>query len=102
MTFHLVCFAWIFFRAPTFACLADYVGGIATLRPGPIPYDALFLVVPAWALSITIDCAQRKAAQHEVIQTWPPAVRGMAYGLALVLLVIFGGQAEVPFLYFQF
>jgi alginate O-acetyltransferase complex protein AlgI len=101
-TFHLVCAAWVFFRAPTFACVVDYLTGIATLRPGPTPWAALWLVAPAWGLSLALDLSQRRVGTHEALRTWHPAVRGGAYGLAFVLLVVFGGQAELPFLYFQF
>jgi len=33
---------------------------------------------------------------------WPPAARGMAYGLMVVPIMMFSGGAPVPFIYFNF
>lgn len=101
-TFAGVSLTWIFFRAATFTEAWAYVTGIATLRPGPVARTAVWIVLPALAISLLIDAAQRVSSRHEVIGSWPVVIRGFAYAAALVAFVVFSGDAPVPFLYFQF
>jgi D-alanyl-lipoteichoic acid acyltransferase DltB (MBOAT superfamily) len=101
-TFALVALTWIPFRAASFGEALDYAAGLLTLRPGPVPVDALSLLVPAVVVILVLDLAQRSSGSHTVVLAWPAPARGLAYGLGLVALVVFSGQAAVPFLYFQF
>ncbi len=101
-TFVGVSLTWIFFRAATFTKAWAYLTGIVTLRPGEVARTAVWIVLPALAVSILIDVAQRRAARHEALMSWPVPVRGLAYAAALVAFIVFSGDAPVPFLYFQF
>jgi D-alanyl-lipoteichoic acid acyltransferase DltB (MBOAT superfamily) len=101
-TFALVSLTWIPFRASSFTEAFEYAGGLVSLRPGPMPVDALALLLPAIAVILTIDLAQRRSGRHTVVLTWPVAARGLAYGLGVVAMIVFSGQPAVPFLYFQF
>jgi D-alanyl-lipoteichoic acid acyltransferase DltB (MBOAT superfamily) len=101
-TFALVALTWIPFRAASFGEALDYAAGLLTLRAGPVPVDALSLLVPAVVVILILDLAQRSSGSHTVVLAWPAPARGLAYGLGLVALIVFSGQAAVPFLYFQF
>ncbi len=101
-TFHLVALSWIFFRSSSFTAALDYVVGLVTFRPGPVPVDALLLVGPLVAISFLLDFAQRHGRRHEAIQYWPAVARGFVYAGCFLLIVLFSGQPVVPFIYFQF
>lgn len=101
-TFHLVAFAWIFFRAASFEQAFEVVRGIATLRPGTVDFDAFWLLVVLGTASLLLDLSQRRAGEHAFVLQWAPAARGVVYGAMLVGLIVFSGQTPVPFIYFQF
>lgn len=101
-TFHLVAFSWIFFRADSFSQAADYVQGIATLRAGALPLVDGLLLALVLAAAVTLDLSQRIGRRHEAILSWPAVVRGAGMAAMVAGVVLFSGQATVPFLYFQF
>jgi alginate O-acetyltransferase complex protein AlgI len=101
-TFHLVCLAWIFFRADTFTAAWQYLSGILTLRAGPIDPPAVVLLAPAMAVMFLIDLGQRNAGDHTIMLRWPAAARGAFYAGCCVAVLLFSGQVQVPFIYFQF
>ena len=102
VTFHLVCLAWIFFRATGFANAWDVLAGLVSLRPGPIDVgDVAWLVVVALAV-LALDLAQHRSREHSVVLHLPAIPRGLVYGVAAVALLVFSGGTPVPFLYFQF
>jgi D-alanyl-lipoteichoic acid acyltransferase DltB (MBOAT superfamily) len=101
-TFHFVCFAWIFFRAPTLGHawlmlerIARGASGTANLSP---KVEALI------ALGFGLQCAPKRwvEAARELFVRTPAPVQGVvlaavAYGLHLAA----GSKAE-PFVYGQF
>jgi len=101
-TFNLVALAWIFFRAADLNQALAYLGGVITLRAGPIPWDSIVLVGPLLLASLGLDLAQRRGGSHEAILDWPGIRRGLVYASCLIGIVLFSGQPTVPFLYFQF
>ncbi|WP_052664327.1 MBOAT family O-acyltransferase [Nitriliruptor alkaliphilus] len=102
VTFHAVTFAWIFFRAPTFADARSVIGAIVTWRDRDLPLDLPWVLAAAVVLTLTIDLAQRRTGWQLPFPTWPRVARGLAYGTAAVLFVVFSGQPIQPFIYFQF
>jgi D-alanyl-lipoteichoic acid acyltransferase DltB (MBOAT superfamily) len=102
VTFHLVCLAWVFFRAPTLASSWTYLrgivvqGGYVTPRPilDTIIYLPLVLLVdlPAWL----------RREEQPVSDRWPWLARGLSYGLMLVACLWIGAPGGTPFIYFQF
>src|SRR5205823_7779596 len=53
-TFHLVCLAWVFFRATSFSQAFHYLAGILTLRGGPVDANALVTLAVLGALMLAI------------------------------------------------
>ena len=103
VTFHVVCFAWIFFRSDTFAVAWDMITGLFTNWGAPSP-----LVTGPVLLAIAVGIGS---------QYLPPQVPrtiiagfsrlnlvGQAAVLALALMVTeaLGPQDVAPFIYFQF
>lgn len=102
VTFHLVCFTWVFFRAGSLAQAVAYLGGILTFRPGPIGKEAMTVVLPLALLSFAIDFVQRRTGDHAAALRWTPAGRGAVYALLLLGVIVFSGTPPVRFFYFQF
>jgi glucokinase len=97
----LVCFAWIFFRAPTASDAMDVIRAIARLDL-TADVDKVGLV-PIMALAILgLDIVSR--LRHT--RGWRPEKRvvlaGAGTGLAVAMLLVFSGREPVPFVYFQF
>ncbi len=102
VTFHLVCFAWIFFRAGTFTQALDLIAGIVTLRAGIVDMNSAILLATSTFVMFFIDVLQRNKRTDTPVLAWNPAVRGVAYAAMVVAILIFSGGTSVPFIYFQF
>ena len=103
LTFHLVCLAWIFFRAQTFGEAFHYIGGIVTLRSGGhLDPNAVWTLAFAAIAIIGIDLVQRQANSETPVLGWHPIARGLVYGSLLIPVILFTGGVAVPFIYFQF
>lgn len=115
LTFTLVCFAWVFFRANT---LSDAFYGLSHMFDGigsPIKYvedaarmlgldryDLLVRLLPVALLAI-YDFANRKTNALDMISEWKPIIRWPVYILVIWFVLFYpgtGGGAE--FIYFQF
>jgi len=102
-TFHLVCLAWIFFRAPTFPVAWAYLRGIFTLQPGAVPSTWLFaaLIYIPFLLLLDIPSVVRRDEQP-IPRAWPAPLRGASYGLMVAICLWIGAPNGAPFIYFQF
>jgi alginate O-acetyltransferase complex protein AlgI len=102
LTFHFVCFAWLFFRAPSLDAATQYLSGIwtdngaANTMPGII-----WLLITCGAVTQIVppDARARLGAwldgHGEVAQT--------AFGFAFLYVIIaMAPAASAPFIYFQF
>lgn len=101
-TFHVVTFAYIFFRSPTFGDAMTVIANIATWRAGELPVDMGWVLALTALLTLTIDLAQRRTGWQFPFPAWPRPARGLAYGTAALVFLVFSGQPIQPFVYFQF
>jgi D-alanyl-lipoteichoic acid acyltransferase DltB (MBOAT superfamily) len=102
VTFGLVTFAWIFFRADSLRSAVDFIVGIATLRGGSTDWSLLVLLAFVGPLVLLIDLAQRVKGDDAFLASLPSPIQGVTVGAASLLLVLFSGGAGEPFIYFQF
>ena len=100
LTFNLYAASLIFFRSDSLGDAVNYIKRIITLRPGAVSGDAVLLVVLMALFMVLVDLAQR--GNPEKALRWPPVAQGVAYGSAVVGILLFSGQGTVPFVYFQF
>ena len=101
-TFHLVAFAWIFFRADSLSSAASFVQRLLEFRLAlPEPNNAILVGLAVIAV-LSIDLWQRNAGQHEAMLQWKPAWQGLAYATLLLAIITFSGGPVTPFIYFQF
>jgi alginate O-acetyltransferase complex protein AlgI len=102
LTFHVVCFAWIFFRAQTLGDAWDVVAGIAT-RGGPAPLvSTLLLVVVGVSVASHFAPAAGGRRARMAFTAWPPAAQAIALALALTAIDVLGPDGVPTFIYFQF
>lgn len=101
-TFHLVCLAWIFFRAASFHQAWAVLSGILSFRGGSVDVGDILLVALGAMFTLSLDLAQRRTGRQSVVLQLPALARGVAYGVAVAGLLVFSGGAPVPFIYFQF
>jgi alginate O-acetyltransferase complex protein AlgI len=102
LTFHYVCLAWIFFRAPTFKqamLVLKQIATLTTFHPN-LPFFVLAL------LAVGLVSHQIPRPAYERIQRFYAALPAPAQGVLLfavaVLLHEAASTAVVPFVYFQF
>jgi len=102
VTFHLVCLAWLFFRAESMEQVWVYLGGMAHCT---LACDLRTLVVAAFYLSLmlVIDCPCWAFDRETPLGAGTPwYVRGTAQAAALALIAFVGASDVRQFIYFQF
>jgi D-alanyl-lipoteichoic acid acyltransferase DltB (MBOAT superfamily) len=102
VTFHVVCVAWVFFRAPDLATAFDVLGGLGLGGPSPLVTLPLVLLVVA---SVAIQAVPRgwwRDAEAWLVAR-PVALQGLAVGAVIVVSdAAVGQQGVAPFIYYQF
>ncbi len=102
LTFHLVCFAWIFFRAPDFSSSMLVLAKLGALASAS--FDAGSLAALAVAL-LCFQLAHWIGARWELKQRLGEAalpIHVAATTAALLALIWFAPDYSAPFIYFQF
>jgi D-alanyl-lipoteichoic acid acyltransferase DltB (MBOAT superfamily) len=103
VTFHVVCFAWIFFRSETFGVAWDMITGLVTNwgEPSPLVTGAVLLAI---AVGIGSQYIPARVPQVVLAAFSRLNVVAQATVLAVALMVTQAlGPADVaPFIYFQF
>jgi alginate O-acetyltransferase complex protein AlgI len=102
VTFHFVCVAWLFFRAPSFAH--------ATLALGQLAHGTWLLdhvtmrVVPVVLLALMLHFVPRdwEARMREAFVHTPAVVQGLVLAAAAVALHVAASAKPEPFVYGQF
>jgi D-alanyl-lipoteichoic acid acyltransferase DltB (MBOAT superfamily) len=102
LTFHLVCFAWIFFRAKDLDTAWQVIAGLAagdgSLSP-LVPVSCMGLMLQ---MAIVDYACVRGARQVPLSPEAPLFGRSLIYGSAVALMILANTTGEVPFIYFQF
>jgi alginate O-acetyltransferase complex protein AlgI len=101
-TFALVCLAWVFFRSLELTDSVDYLRGLFGFRAGGVALDDLLVVGISLLFILIIDVSQRLTRDQEVVLRWAPPLRGIAYAMLFVWIVLWSGGEAQPFIYFQF
>jgi alginate O-acetyltransferase complex protein AlgI len=99
LTFHLVCFAWIFFRAPTFAASTAMIARIAELVNNVQGLQSV--VLPVVGLLLYQSLARRVALKDKLANA-NALVFAIVVSAAFLALVVLAPARTAPFIYFQF
>jgi D-alanyl-lipoteichoic acid acyltransferase DltB (MBOAT superfamily) len=106
LTFHLVCLAWVFFRAPSvgdaFEMLGRLVGGGAVPVGAASLVTLLVVVVVAASLASQFVPERSMSRLTERVATVPPLVQIAGIAVSVVMIDALGPEGIAPFIYFQF
>lgn len=105
VTFSIVCFAWVFFRAPSigdaFTVLKQLIVGSETIAVKPVVTPLLVLVV-VLAIASQFVPPRIPARVSEATSRLAPILQIILFGLAVMLIDALGPEGIAPFIYFQF
>ena len=103
LTFHLVCLAWIFFRADSVSQACDYIHHIFVLsgNNGLLPVVITLIFYLFWMFFIDIMCFVNNS-EVPFNAKWPPILQGLTYAVIAALIIFVGESDAQPFIYFQF
>jgi len=105
VTFHLVCFGWIYFRASSLDQANFIVSRIFSMPWGNLFITALdqftYGIVAIVAL-LAVDISQEWFRLSEKFMLRPWTVRWASYVVVIVIMVLIGVFDESQFIYFQF
>lgn len=103
VTFHVVCLAWVFFRAESFGAAGDVLLRLFTGwgQPSPLVTPVLVLLIAA-AVAIQFSPPRLATRLVDGFAHLRPALQGVTLAAALVLIDAFGPEGVAPFIYFQF
>lgn len=102
VTFHVICFAWVFFRAESFSNALDVLTAVVAFsgddQVSSLPVLLLILVAVGTQFISKARTEQfsRWRDQHSAL------AQGVMFGIGLVLIDLFGPEGVAPFIYFQF
>ncbi len=103
LTFHLVCLAWVVFRAGTVGSGVEIAGRILTAAPGDAgPVPAVALLVVAAALAAQLVPPPRTLALQARFSQLAPAAQAAVLAAALTLVGALGPDGSAPFGFLPF
>jgi len=102
VTFHLVCFAWIFFRAPSLSeawtVIVKIGGALASYNPSGLQWEILLLA----AAVCVFEWINRRQSHAFDVARWRPGGRWGFYYAVVLIIVGYANLNYVPFIYFEF
>ncbi len=108
LTFHFVCFCWIFFRARNFEIASQVISQTTTIfHAGTdimkiiIGYQDVFLMILIGYITHFIPRTIKQSAQH-VLTISHPILKAIVLTLAIYLVIQIMSADVKPFIYFQF
>ncbi|MBA2729913.1 MAG: MBOAT family protein [Euzebyaceae bacterium] len=102
VTFHVVCLAWIFFRAGSLPAAGTLLWRLLTAwGPAPLVTPAVVAVIVA-ALAVQLVPRDVGARLQFAFSRLTPTMQGATLGLCLLAIDALGPQGIAPFIYFQF
>jgi alginate O-acetyltransferase complex protein AlgI len=103
LTFHVVCFAWIFFRADSFHRAGQVIERLFTAWGHPSP-----LVTTSVVLAILVGVAGQYVRPNAIggllvgFQRLPVVAQASCVAVALTVINTLGPEGVAPFIYFRF
>jgi D-alanyl-lipoteichoic acid acyltransferase DltB (MBOAT superfamily) len=102
VTFHLIAFSLLLFRAETLPQIATLLGVLAGAfevgMAGAWLAPFAFIVAPL----ILMQVLQARSDDLEPVLRWPLPLRTGVYALVFLAILLFGEDGGQPFIYFQF
>lgn len=102
ITFHVVCLAWVFFRAPSVGDGLSMLGGLFSFRFGVELVTSTLLVVIFGAVGVQFVAKGMSEAFQAKINEVSAPTQAFLFALGLVFIDSLGPDGVAPFIYFQF
>ena len=102
ITFHIVTFAWIFFRSSSFAAAGAYLAGIAAGDFTSTTLAPLGLVLILIGLSLHAFPATTLERIAMAMRRHAPVAIGLAVGATILVIDSMRPEGVEPFIYYQF
>lgn len=102
ITFHVVCAAWVFFRAQDLQTALDWFVGLTafTGSVAGLTWFSVFLITATMVFQLTPrDGVQRISTR---LANWPVSCLAIVFALALLATLWLAPAGTAPFIYFQF
>jgi D-alanyl-lipoteichoic acid acyltransferase DltB (MBOAT superfamily) len=103
VTFHLVCFAWVFFRADSLSTAWDMITRVVTDLGLEAPKVTPAVLI-AIAVGLGAQYVPRRAVESglAVFSRFGPVAQGVALAFTLMVIDTLGPEGVAAFIYFQF
>ena len=101
-TFLLVCFAWVFFRAPDFTTALQILKGVYTTAPIKETWLDFWTPLLALVLLLILEFSYRKERFDQLLERVPLVARWSIYFVLIFSLLALSGTQKFTFIYFQF
>lgn len=101
-TFVLVCFAWVFFRAPDFTTALQILKGVYTSAPIKETWLDFWTPLLALVLLMILEFSYRKERFDQLLERVPLVARWSIYFVLIFSLLALSGTQKFTFIYFQF
>jgi len=102
LTFHLVCFSWIFFRAESVSGAFAMIRRLGHFQWSPDFAAAWLFLAITGGLALAIDLQLEHTGNEYLFQKQSPILAFGAAVTAMVLLLMFTASGSHAFIYFQF
>jgi alginate O-acetyltransferase complex protein AlgI len=103
VTFHIVCFGWIFFDAPTLNDAFTMVSRLFSTWGDPAPlvrFPVIFVIV--FALSLQFTPKRWIASAQEAFARMTVVAKGATLAAILLMITTLGPPGVAPFIYYKF
>lgn len=104
ITFLLVLFTWLFFRATTFEITTTFVNGIIHWNASEFAAQFIMITLSFMAITFLLDFLEYKTGHHTyILMVKSNAVKAaVLFGMFTVTIVYMFQATPLPFIYFQF
>jgi D-alanyl-lipoteichoic acid acyltransferase DltB (MBOAT superfamily) len=102
VTFHIVCVAWVFFRAESFTNARDVLWRLVDGWGGDLAVNRVVVLTIVAALAVQF--VPRDAGRRVLVgfSRLAPAAQAAALACSLLVIDVLGPQGVAPFIYFRF
>lgn len=104
LTFHFICFTWLFFHADSMETVKTYLQSLATLQGGfaQVTPFTLGLIILGLGLHFVPKDIPERIAALPITQRMPDWAIAVAFSVCVLLIDAIGPSGVAPFIYFQF
>jgi D-alanyl-lipoteichoic acid acyltransferase DltB (MBOAT superfamily) len=101
LTFNIVCFAWVFFRATDFSDAMDVLSRLTAFGASPLVKPMVVFVIVGMIAAQFVPTKSTDRVQV-VFSRMAPVLQGLILGTGFLLVDALGPVGVAPFIYFQF